>query len=185
MLIEAGKEECPVAFDGTAQGKTELLLLIVRLEVHERMPGRHGAVLEEIEISSVQAVGARFRDHIHYRASGPSQVSAVGVRRDAELLHYFVGKLVGCAIATTGLPEKGIVIVTTVHQIAGLVSADTAKGEVAVRARGQTTRIPRHSGSEQCEIGVTPPVKRKFVNGLFVNQCRNATGLAFDHRRLP
>src|SRR5678816_551785 len=133
MLIESGKEKCPVAFDGAAQGKSELLLLIVRLEIHEGMLGRHGAVLEEIEIGSVQTIGTRFGDYVHHRTPGPPQVGAVSVRGDAELLHHFVGELIGRAIAAAGLPEKSVVVVAAVHQITGLVAADAAKGEVPIR----------------------------------------------------
>jgi hypothetical protein len=54
VLIEAGKEKRTVAPDRAAQGKAELLLLIVRLEIHEGMRSRQRAVAQEIEIRSVQ-----------------------------------------------------------------------------------------------------------------------------------
>ena len=44
--------------------------------------------------------------------------------------------------------------------------------------------ILRDSGSQQGEIGVSPSVERKFVDGPFVNQRRESAGLAFDQRRL-
>ena len=170
VLIESSKEKCAVAFDGAAQGKSELLLLIVRLEIHERMLGRHGAVLKEIEIGSVQPIGTRFGDHVHHRTPGAPQVGAISVRGDAELLHHFVGELIGRAIAAAGLSEKGVVVVAAVHQIAGLVAADTAKGQVPIRTGGQPARVLRNSRRKQCEIGVTPSVEWQFVDGPFVNQ---------------
>ncbi len=57
MLIEAGKEERAVAPHRAAQGKAELLLLIVRFEIHEGMRGREGAVAHEVEIRSMKTVG--------------------------------------------------------------------------------------------------------------------------------
>ena len=132
VLVEAGEEKCAVAAERTAQGEAELLLLIVRFEVHERMFRSEGTVADEIEIGSVEAIGTRFGDHIHYGATSSAQLGAVGVGGDAELLHYFVGKLIGGTIAATGLPKKRIVVVATIDQIAGLESANPSEGEVAV-----------------------------------------------------
>ena len=142
------------------------------------------AVAEEVEIGSVQVIGTRFGDHVHHRAAGASQFGAVGVRGDAELLHHFVGELVGRAIAAAGLSEKGVVVVAAVDQIAGLVAANAAEGKIAVRAGGQPARVLRHSGSQQGEIGEAPSVERQFVDGALVNQRRDAAGLGFDQRRL-
>ena len=59
MLIEAGKEKCAVAPHRAAQGKSKLLLLIMRLEIHEGMRGREGAVAQEVEIRSMQTIESR------------------------------------------------------------------------------------------------------------------------------
>ena len=129
-----------------------------------------GAVADKIEIGSVEAIGTRLSDHIHYGASGASQLSAVGVGGDAELLHYFVRKLIRRAIAAPGLPEKGVVVVSTIHQIAGLKTADAAKGEIAVGARGESPRILSDSGGQEREVGVAPAVQGQFVDSVFVDQ---------------
>jgi hypothetical protein len=60
VLIEATEEKCAIAVDGTAQGETELLLLLMRLEVEEGMGGAERAVSNEIKIGSVELVGSDF-----------------------------------------------------------------------------------------------------------------------------
>ena len=179
VLIEAGKEKRAVAPDGAAQGKAELLLLIVRLEIHEGMGCRQGAVPQEIEIRSVKTIGARLGDHIHHCASGTSQVGAVGIRGDAKLLYHFVGELIRRAIAAAGLSEKGVVVVAAVHQVAGLKAADAAKSKIAIRTGSETAWVLGHARSQQGQVGETPSVERKFVDGPFVDQCRESAGLRF------
>ena len=110
MLIKAGEEECAVAADGAAQGEAELLLLVVRFEIHERMLGGQSAVAQVVEIGSVKRVGAGFSHHVHHRTTGASQVSAVGVGGNAEFLNYLVGKLVGRAVAPRAWPKKALLL---------------------------------------------------------------------------
>ena len=117
-----------------AEGKAELLLLIMRLEVHEGMLGGEGAVAHVIEIGSVKTVGSGFGNYIHNCAAGPSQISPVRVRGNAKLLHHFVGKLIGRPVAAASLSEKGVVVVTSVDQVAGLEATDTPESQIAIRS---------------------------------------------------
>ena len=184
VLVEAGKEECAVAAHWAAEGEAELLLLIVGLEVHEGMLGGERAVAHVIEIGSVKTVGPGFGDHIHHRAAGASQFGAVGIGGNAELLHHFVGKLIGRAVAAASLAEEGVVVVAAIDQVAGLEAANAAKSQIAVRARSQAARVLRDAGSKQREIGEAPAVQRQFVDGAFVDQRGDSAGLGFDKRRL-
>jgi hypothetical protein len=96
----------------------------------------------------MELVRSRFCDHVDHRASGPSQFRTIGVRRDAELLDDFFGELVGSAIAAAGLGKESIVVVSPVDQIAGLISADAAKSQIAIRSRSQPPRVLGHSRGE-------------------------------------
>src|SRR5271165_1131659 len=121
--------------DRATHGEAELLLLRARLEIQQRLGGSKCAIANEIEIASVELIGAGFRDHVDDRASGSSQFCAVGVRGDPELLHNFIRELVRSAIAAACLREEGIVVVSPVYQITRLIAADPAKGQVTIRAR--------------------------------------------------
>jgi hypothetical protein len=132
VLIKAGEEECAVAADGAAQGEAELLLLVVRFEIHERMLGGQSAVAQVVEIGSVKTVGAGFSHYVHHRTTGASQVSAVGIGGNAEFLNYLVGKLVGRAVAAAGLAKESIVVVAAIDKVAGLEASDAPEGQIVV-----------------------------------------------------
>src|SRR5579872_1086436 len=95
VLVESAKEKCSVVADRTTQREAELLLLRVWLEIQERLHRSECTVSNEIKIGSVDLIRSRFRDYVDHRASGPSQLRSIGIRRDSELLHNFVRELIG------------------------------------------------------------------------------------------
>jgi len=66
VLVEAGEEKSAVAANGAAESETELLLLVVRLEVHEGMLGGEHAVAHVIETCAVGLIAARFGDYVDH-----------------------------------------------------------------------------------------------------------------------
>jgi hypothetical protein len=72
VLVKSSKEKYFVATDGSAQRESELLLLIVRLEVKQRMGCAKSAIADEIEIRAMEMVRAGLGDHIDYCSSGSS-----------------------------------------------------------------------------------------------------------------
>jgi hypothetical protein len=59
-------------------------------------------------------IGARFGDYIYDCPAGAPEFGAIGVCGYAELLHDFVGKLVGRAVEAASLSVEGIVEVTAI-----------------------------------------------------------------------
>ena len=59
VLVKSGEEKYFVATDGAAERESELLLLVVRLEIKQRVGCTKGAVADEIEIRAMQMVRAR------------------------------------------------------------------------------------------------------------------------------
>src|SRR5579871_6588245 len=58
VLIESAEIKNPVLHDRAAQGEAELLLAIVRLEVHERLLCVEAAVAEVIKSAAMSVIGA-------------------------------------------------------------------------------------------------------------------------------
>ena len=119
MLIEAGEEENLVALERAADGASELLLAIVRLECQECVGGAERAVPEVIKRRAVQVIGAGFGDNVDHGSGGAALFGAEGVGGDAKLLHDFGRDLEGRAIASASLGEEGIVVVAAVDQGGG------------------------------------------------------------------
>ena len=112
VLVESAEEEYFVAPQRAAHSKPKLLLPILGFEIHKRMTGIEGTVTQKIEASAMNVIGSRLSDYVHHRAARASQFRAVGVGGNTKLLHHFVGKLVGSAIAATGLGEEAVVVIT-------------------------------------------------------------------------
>ena len=129
-------------------------------------------------------VGAGLGDHVDHRAAGASGFGGNGIRRDAEFLDDFIGKLIGSAIASAGLGEEGVVVVGAIDQVAGLEAANAAEGEIAVGGGVEAAGILRDSGSEQGEVGEAASVQRKIENGAFVDDRGQAARFGFDSFRL-
>jgi len=140
VLIESGEKENLVALERAADGASELLLAIVRLERQEGVDGAEGTVAQVVEDGAVDVVGAGFGDDVDDRAAGASLFGAVGIGGDAELLYNFGGKLVGSAIASASLGEEGVVVVAAVDEGGVLESANAAEGEIAVGGGGEAVR---------------------------------------------
>ncbi len=149
VLIESGEEEDLVLLDGTADGASALLLAAVRFEGQEGVGGPESAVADVIESGAVPVIGTGLGDYVNDRAAGASLFGAVGIGRDAELLHDFVRELVRSAIEAAGLGEEGVIEVAAIDQEAVLESAQSAEREIAVGGRGQAARVLRHAGREQ------------------------------------
>ena len=180
VLVESGEEENLVALDGAADGASELLLAIVRLEGEERIGSAEGAVAEIEERGAVQVIGAGFGDDVDDGAAGASLFSAVSVGGDAELLHDFGGELVGSAVASASLGEESVVVVAAVDERGVLESANAAEREIAVGGGGEAARILRDAGGEQGKVGEAAAVQRQIVDCTFVEQRGNGAGLGFD-----
>ena len=88
-------------------------------------------------------IGAGLGDDVDYGAAGASLLSTVGIGGDAELLHDFVGELVGSAVETAGLGEESIVEVAAVDQEAVLKSANAAERKIAAGGGSEAARILR------------------------------------------
>ena len=127
VLIEAGEEEDFVFLEGTAKGGSALLLAAVRFEGHKGSSGAaEAAVADVIEAGAMPVIGAGLGDDVDYGAAGASLLSTVGIGGDAELLHDFVGELVGSAIEAAGLGKESVVEVAAIDEEAVLESAETA-----------------------------------------------------------
>ena len=70
VLVESGKEENTIAANRAAYCHAKLLLLVMRLEVHEGIAGRESAVSQVVEIGSMNLIRAGFRHHINDCAAG-------------------------------------------------------------------------------------------------------------------
>jgi hypothetical protein len=149
MLIKPAKEESAVVLDRAAQRESELLLLIVGLEVQKGMGRAEAAVAQKIKITPVELVGSRFRDHVDHSSAGAPKFRSVGIGRDSELLYNLVRELIRRAIAATRLGEECVVVVGAIDQIAGLESAHSAKRQVAIGARSHAPWILRDAGRHQ------------------------------------
>ena len=149
VLVISGEEENAVGPDGSADGAPELLLAVVGLETEEGRLGAEAAVAQEVEAGAVHVVGTGFGNDVDHRSARATEFGSVGVGGNAEFLDNFVGELIGGAITPASLPEEGIVVVGAVNEVAGLVAANAAEGEVAVRGRGESARVLGHAGSQQ------------------------------------
>src|SRR5579863_6247299 len=123
------------------------------------MGGAEAAIAQEIEGAAVELVRSGFGDHVDHCASGASQFGSIGVGRDAEFLDYLVGKLVGRAVASASLGEKGIVIVGAIDQIARLITADPAESQIAIRAGSHAARVLGDPGSQESQVGEATPIQ--------------------------
>src|SRR5207302_5630993 len=185
MLVQAAKEKNLVAFDRTAESEAELLLAVVRRAVEISVLRVKHAVAQEVEAGAMPVVRSGLGHHVHDCSPRPSQFRTIGVGRNAKLLHHFVRKLVGGAIAAASLPKKRVVVIPTVDEVAGLISADPAKRQVAIGGGRQSARILRDSRSQQSQVSEAPPIKRQVRDGALVNQGRNGAGLRVHQRRRP
>src|SRR5581483_1752811 len=170
MLVESAKEKCFIAVDRSAYGESELLLPVCRLEVHERMLRVQSAVADEVERRTMQTVRTGLCHYVNYRSACASEFRAIGVRRNPELLHHFIRELVGCAIASTGLREEGIIVIGAVDQITRLISANAAKGKIAIGRGRHAAWVLRHARCKQRQIGVAAAVCRQIGNCALIEQ---------------
>ena len=152
VLVESGEEENLVALERAADGASDLLLAVVRLEREKRIGRAERTIAQIVERCAVHVIRAGFRHHVDDRAARASLLGAVGIRRDAKLLHHFGGEMIGRAITSARLRKECIVVVAAVDQEAVLKSANAAEGKIAVGGRGQAARILRDAGGEQREI---------------------------------
>src|SRR5437868_11878243 len=158
VLVQATKEKNLVTLDRPAQSEAELLLTVLRRAVKVRVLRVNLAVAQEVEVGAVPVVGTGLSYHVHHCTPSASQFRAIGIRRNAKLLHHFIRKLVGSAIATASLSKKRVVVVPTVDQVAGLVSTNPAKRQITIGGGGQSARILRDSRSQQSEVSEAAPV---------------------------
>src|ERR1700730_8553118 len=109
VLVETSEEKDFVFLDGTADGASDLLLAVVRLEGEEGIGGAEGAVAEEVESGAVPVIRSRLGDDVDDRSARAPEFSAIGVGRDSEFLHDFGRKLVGSAVASASLGEECVI----------------------------------------------------------------------------
>src|SRR5690349_6489950 len=122
MLVIPCIEKCPVALQRSTECSAKLSLLFFRLERHKRMTGIQRAIPQIPEAGSMKMIGTGFGNNIHHSSTGTSQLCPVSVRRNSELLHHFVGKLIWRAVSSTRLRKESVVIVRPVNQITRLNS---------------------------------------------------------------
>src|SRR5579864_1036378 len=170
VLIESGEEENLVALEWAADGASELLLAIVRLERQEGIRGAERTVAQVIEDGAMNVIGSGLGDDVDDRSAGASLFGAVGIGRDAKLLYDFSGELEGSAIASASLGEESIVVVAAIDERSVLESANTAEGEIAIGGGGQAARILRDAGREQGEVGEAAAVQGEVIQGAFVKE---------------
>ncbi len=70
VLVESGKEENTIAANRAAYCHAKLLLLVMRLEVHEGIAGAESAVSQVVKVGSMNLIGTGFCHHIDYCAAG-------------------------------------------------------------------------------------------------------------------
>ena len=71
MLVISGEDKRLVALNRAADGRSELVLLIARIETHKRRRGTaQRTIAQEIETAPVPLIRSRFGHHIHNRAPG-------------------------------------------------------------------------------------------------------------------
>ena len=80
VLIVSRKEENTIAPQRAAERESELLLLVVRLDVQFRIARVEGAVPQIIKCRAVKLVGSRLCDNIDYRASGSTRLGGIRLR---------------------------------------------------------------------------------------------------------
>ena len=173
VLIESGEKENLVALERAADGASDLLLAVVRLEGEEGIGGSEGTVAQIVERGAVDVIRAGLGDDVDDGAAG-------GIGGDAELLHDFGGELIGSAIASASLGEEGVVVVVAVNEEGGLESANAAEREIAVGGGGEAAGILRDAGGEESEIGEAAAVEREIAEGAFVEERGHGAGLGFD-----
>ena len=70
VLVKSGKEESTIAANRAAERHAKLLLLVMRLEVHEGIAGAESAVSQVVKVGSMNLIGTGFCHHIDYCAAG-------------------------------------------------------------------------------------------------------------------
>src|ERR1700676_2581163 len=125
VLVESGEEKHFILFDRAADGAPRLLLAIVRPEGEEGIGSSERTVAEKVESGAVPVIRSRFSNDVDNSSASAPEFSSVSIGRDAKFLHDFGRKLVGSAVASARLREKGIVEVAAVHQKAVLESAQS------------------------------------------------------------
>src|SRR6185437_5804268 len=88
VLIVSRKEEDSIASQRPAERESELLLLVLRLDIQFRIARVEAAVAEVIKCRAVKFVGAGFCDHIHNRAAASARFRRCGIRRHTEFLNH-------------------------------------------------------------------------------------------------
>ena len=163
VLIESREKENLVALERAANGASELLLAIVRLERQESVGRAKRTVAQVIENCPVHVIGAGLGNDVDHRAPGASLFGAVRIGGDAELLYHFGRELKGSAIPPASLGEECVVVVAAIDEKSILKSAKAAEREIAIGGGGEAARILRDAGREQGQIGETAAVQRKIV----------------------
>src|SRR5439155_7115744 len=80
VLVVSGKEKRAMAAKRATDGKTELMLLVARLEVQRRIARVEAAIAEIIKPRAVKLVGAGLRHHIDHSTTGASGISRNRIR---------------------------------------------------------------------------------------------------------
>src|SRR5581483_3564030 len=124
VLIEPGEEEGAIAPDGPAERHPELVLLAAGLHIQHRTAGVETAVAEIVEPGAMELVRSRFCDYIHHRATRAPGFGRRRILRYPELLNDLIRELIGRAISPARLSEERVVVVASVHQIAGLKTSN-------------------------------------------------------------
>ena len=83
----------------------------------------------------MEIVGARLGDNIGDSAAGASKLGGIAAAVDLKFFHRIDAELIGrapSAGSAESLAIKVVVIVAAVHQVTGLVSANSAECEIPV-----------------------------------------------------
>src|SRR5208282_4081347 len=184
VLIVSRKQERLAALDRASDGRAKLMLLIAGIETHKwRRSSRQFTVAQMIERATVPMVRARFRHHIHHRAPSPPRLRSITARLHAKLLDHLVRKLVGRTIPSRCLRIEPVVVVTSVHQKARVVSPNPAIRKIPIRSRSQPARILGHARRQQQQIGEPPPIERQILDCPLIYERRYRTRVRIRHPR--
>src|SRR4051812_18395491 len=110
-LIESREVKDLVVLDGAAQGGAELVLPVRIFFAHERMRGGYAAIPQVIEQAAMCDVRPTLGHYIDHRTASAAKLRAIRIRRNTELLHYFIAEVVWSAVTPRSLREETIVVV--------------------------------------------------------------------------
>ncbi len=171
MLIVARQEKGLVALDRTSDRPSKLVLLIGGTEADKgRRRSTQRTVAQVIKRTAVPLIRPRLGHHIDDCAPSPPRLRSIAARLHPELLHHLVRKLVGRAIPSHRLRKKSVVVVSSIHQKARVVSANPAVGKIPVRSRRQPSRILRHARRQQEQIRVPASIQRQVLDRPLIQQ---------------